>query len=68
MKKHSYIKNLASVVISVVILSIGCKNRSTGSTNTSDVLKDSIAPKAIIHGSDDQAKLDSIKAAKQKGK
>lgn len=68
MKKHSYIKKLASIVISIVILSIGCKNRSTGSTNTPDVLKDTIAPKAIIHGSDDQAKLDSIKAAKQKGK
>jgi hypothetical protein len=68
MKKSSYIKSLALVVISIGISFLGCKNRSTGTTNTNDNLKDSIAPKAIIHGSDDQAKLDSIKATKQKGK
>jgi maltose-binding protein MalE len=47
-------------------------NNSTGSSNTSGTKKDTAKTttdgKAVIHGSQNQAQLDSIKAAKTKGK
>lgn len=70
MKRYLSVKNSLLVLASILLFGTACRNRSAGNAATPDepaVVQDT-TPKAIHHGSENQATLDSIKAAKEKGK
>lgn len=70
MKRYLSAKNSLLVLTSLLLFGIACKNRSAGNAATMEApaaVQDT-TPKAIHHGSENQATLDSIKAAKEKSK
>ncbi len=70
MKRYLFARNSLFVLVSLLLTVMSCKNRDTGSaaTRESPAVVQDTTPKAIHHGSENQATLDSIKAAKEKTK